>query len=106
MHSARPRFDLRVPVNYRTPRKTGHGTIWDVSTSGARVEGASLLPRTGTRVRLRFSYASNEAPLLASAEVVRRTESGFAVRFLGLGENMTSRLDARLPHGVKVPSGG
>ena len=79
-----PRFDLRVPILYQAHGARGSGMIWDISTSGARIEVATTDVAPGSLIRVRFVYSPTEPPLLTSAQVVRCTEGGFAVEFVNM----------------------
>ncbi len=59
----------------------------NVSATGALLENAEPLLISGGKIRLRFSLAQDAIPVDVAAEVVRETETGFAVRF--------TRMDAR-----------
>lgn len=101
-----PRFDLRVPVRFKGGRGRGEGIIWDVSTSGARIEVATARMRPGSQVHLQFSYSSEAEPIVAAAEVVRATETGFAVRFVNLSGAVRERLSVGLPRNTTLPRAG
>lgn len=60
----------------------GTGFILDISTTGAHVYKPSKNVPKGIVVDLFFLQSGTERRLHAEAEVVRRTEEGFAVRFL------------------------
>ena len=75
-----PRVEIRTPVYYRAPKGRGQGTMWDVSSSGARIELASPRVRPGIKVKLEFT-SPNGWVIIKWGSVVRETESGFAVRF-------------------------
>ena len=53
----------------------------NVSATGALLEDAEPLLISGGEISLRFSLAQDTIPVEVSAEVVRETETGFAVRF-------------------------
>ena len=92
-----PRFDLRSPVEFTVDEVVGTGTIWNISRSGALVEWSDAPPLPGTEVRLRISSHLGSSEVEFPAEVVRETESGFAVRFIRLGEHELEVLNAILP---------
>jgi hypothetical protein len=73
--------------------------VWNVSTSGARIENALPPVGPGTRVWLRFSFYVGSFATEVAAEVVRRTETGFAVRFCELGPSQYELLRKALPAG-------
>ncbi len=69
-------------VNFIAGKIEGSGLILDVSVTGAYVHGASHRLEAGTRVDMYFLQAKTARRLHAIADVVRETESGFAVEFL------------------------
>ncbi len=60
----------------------GSGTILDISATGAHIYKPSKNVPRGVVLDLFFLQPDTERKLHAEGEVVRRTESGFAVRFL------------------------
>jgi CBS domain-containing protein len=79
------RHTLRAPVEYRAEALVGRGTTWDLSESGVHVAWSDPPPLPGTEVRLRLSFGPG-AELEIRGEVVRETETGFAVRFLEIDD--------------------
>ncbi len=85
----RPRHEIRTPVAYCGDDFEGGGSLVNISASGALIEPASLPVAPGTRLDLIVPYfprthverRSVEIP----AEVVRETDTGFAVLFKELG---------------------
>ncbi len=69
-------------VNFTAGKIEGSGLILDVSLTGAHVREASHRLEAGTKVDMYFLQEKTERRLHAVAEVMRETESGFAVRFL------------------------
>ena len=98
-----PRFDLRVPVLYKGAKGRGEGIIWDISTTGLRVEVASARLKPGMHLHLKFSYSDESEPVFAAAEVVRATETGFAVRFVQMSSALQNQLSAALPRHNLIP---
>ena len=92
-----PRFNLRVPVVYRHGTSTGEGMIWNISTSGARIERASIREAPGTSLLIHASFFPGSFEVELPAEVVRETDEGFSVRFIELQERELSMLKAALP---------
>ena len=60
----------------------GTGIILDISATGAHIYKPSLNVARGVVLDLFFLQPDTERRLHADGEVVRRTESGFAVHFL------------------------
>jgi hypothetical protein len=98
-----PRFDLRIPVLYQGAKGRGKGIIWDISATGVRVEVASARLRPGMHVHMKFSYSTGTDPVVAAAEVVRATETGFAARFINMSPALQEQLRAALPRNNAIP---
>ena len=94
------RFKLRVTAEYRTTAERGKGLLWDISTSGARIDGASSSVTEGTHVQIQFSLFPGSVPIVLPAKVVRETKTGFAVNFTGLGHRNESLLRIAIPKAV------
>jgi len=77
---AAPRCRSRIPVEIDVHGRRERGAIADMSASGARIVGVTLDLPPGTPLQIR--YASGSAPVLLAAEIVRRTDDGFAVKIL------------------------
>jgi hypothetical protein len=75
---AAPRCRSRIPVEIDIAGRCERGAIADMSSSGARIVGIRLDVAPGTPLRIR--YASGTAPM--TAEVVRATDDGFAVKII------------------------
>ena len=65
------RFDLRLPVDYETPSFQAKGLLWDISSSGARVEQASRPVSPGTKMNLELTFSQMHFPSCS-----QRTGSG------------------------------
>ena len=76
-----PRLRLQSRASFQTEEVEGWGTLHDFSASGARVDRVSARLKPGERVRLSFTPRTDCLPVEVWAEVVRETETGFAVRF-------------------------
>ena len=100
---AAKRFELRVPVQFKGGPRRGEGIIWDLSTTGARIEVATARLRPGTPVHMKFSYASEAEPVFAAAKVVRATETGFAVHFTRMSNALRKQLFAAGPRNCTLP---
>ncbi len=96
-----PRFDLRVPIKYQSRGDRGNGIIWDISSSGARIELATVGVVPGSTVRMSFSYLPTAPPVLTSAQVVRYTQGGFAVQFVNMGRQTHQLLEDALPNAAR-----
>ena len=94
---AAPRVKLRGPTEYRNSGIEGHGTVWDISASGALIEDASALIEQGERIGLRSSFFPGSFDIELRADVVRHTETGFAVQFVELDAPQIDFLRRVLP---------
>jgi hypothetical protein len=94
---AAPRVRLVAPAEYTNGSTRGEGTIWDISASGARVENASVPVREGTTLGLRSSFFPGSFDVVLQGDVVRHTETGFAVQFVELGRTQVEFLRRILP---------
>jgi hypothetical protein len=88
--SSRSWFDVRVPATYRMPGCRGLGTASQLSPQGAVIERATQ--PAPLWARLTVELALPDAELALTAEVVRRTADGFAVRFAPLPPRSARRL--------------
>ena len=75
---AAPRCRSRIPVDIQVGGRCERGAIVDMSSSGARIVGVALELAPGTPLEIRYPSGTT----LMSAEVVRATDDGFAVRIL------------------------
>ncbi len=73
-------------------RVEGAGSLRDLSMKGARVEEASPQMKSGTRLKLAWGLRENGSPLRIPATVVRETDTGFAVEFLDLSDEVKNWL--------------
>ncbi len=92
-----PRFKLRAPVEYRAGALQGDGTIWNISTSGVRIENASAPLKIGFRVGLRSSFFPGAFEVELTGQVVRQTPNGFAAQFVELEAPQAEMLRSVLP---------
>jgi hypothetical protein len=78
---ANQRVRVRFPVSFTGKNTEGRAYARNISTTGALLEEAEPLLVAGGRIRLRFSLFPDSLPIEVTAEVVRETQHGFAVRF-------------------------
>ena len=69
-------------VNFVAGDVSGGGMILDISAGGAGIEDATERLEPGTEVELYFLQPKTSRRLRATAEVVRKSKTGFAVRFV------------------------
>lgn len=81
------RRELHAPVEFKTDGEVGRGTIWDLSVSGMQIAGSDSPPLPGTELLLSFAFDTVPSKIELRGEVVRETETGFAVRFLCVGDH-------------------
>ena len=79
---AAPRIQLLSHAFYWADRVEGRGELHDVSMTGARIEEASTPMKPGTKLRVTFGLNECGTAIQLWADVVRETETGFAVQFL------------------------
>ena len=59
----------------------GTGKIRNISRGGALIDEADQRLEPGAQIKLRFSFLEDSIPVEVPAEVIRETETGFAVEF-------------------------
>ena len=77
----------------------GSGMLLDISTTGAHIYRPSKTVPKGIVIDLYFLQSDTERRLHAEAEVVRRTEDGFAVRFLHIERELETLVLAAMEAG-------
>lgn len=80
----RPRHKMRAVVAYYGHELEGGGAIANISTTGALIEPSSTTACPGARMGITIYYWTDGEKMRSmdlSAEVVRTTPMGFAVRF-------------------------
>ena len=94
------RYRLSIPALYRCKLFTGTGLVHNVSTSGALIgNNTASVPTRGTRLQIRLLALRTalrlDCPdsLNLEAEVVRRTNTDFAVCFEGDMHELARILD-------------
>ena len=92
----RPRHHMQTPIAYWGAEVEGGGTLADISASGALIEPAFPPVSPGTHLTLALPYFPRTHVEIRSvelqSEVVRATDSGFAVFFKDLDPEATSLL--------------
>ncbi len=92
------RYKLRVQVGILSEDGQALGSVHDISVTGARIEGAPVVPPEGTELRLGFSFYAYALPVPIRGQVVRHTETGgFAVDFKEVDFRTQILLQALLP---------
>lgn len=75
-----PRFRTRFDTLIAAGRAPGAGELVDISYSGALLEDCSTRPPVGQHVTL-YVFVAPVAPFEITGQVVRHTETGFAVSY-------------------------
>ncbi len=80
--SVAERYPASLPVEFHCGALVGHGTVTDISISGARIGQVNHQPLPGKRLKILVCLDQAKEPVELSAEAVRYTENeGFAVSF-------------------------
>jgi len=87
-----PRFQTSFDALCAAGRREGAGILADLSRSGARVEQASVKPEIGSKVRL-YVFVRPVSPFELVGEVVRITESGFAIEIFEVSDQVQQLID-------------
>jgi hypothetical protein len=72
-------------VIYLAGALSGRGVLYDLSMAGARIDRVSQRMAPGSQIYLAFAEPQSCRTAQIAAEVVRETDTGFAVVFAGLG---------------------
>lgn len=75
-----PRFRTRFDALIAAGPEHGAGELTEISYAGARLDEASTKPPIGSRVTL-YVFVAPVAPFEVTGQVVRHTETGFAVSY-------------------------
>ena len=88
-----PRLRLLSHAFYWADRVEGRGELSDISMTGALIEEASTPMKPGTELRVTFGLKECGTAIQLRANVVRETETGFAVEFLEMDRLLQEWLD-------------
>ncbi len=94
---AAPRVSVAFNVRFSAGRIEGIGSIRELSLNGAYIAASPPHPRPGTAVSLFFTVGEESAPVEISADVVRHSPAGFAVRFARPDQRLQAVMIAVLP---------
>jgi hypothetical protein len=75
-----PRFPTRFDALIEAGTEHGAGELAEISYAGARLDHASTRPPVGARVTL-YVFVAPVAPFEITGQVVRHTETGFALAY-------------------------
>jgi len=80
------RFPIALNAHYSTGPEEGIGVLANISYSGALIEGSSVQPSVGSRVRIYVFVESSDpiapaSPYELVGRVVRHSTSGFAIEY-------------------------
>jgi hypothetical protein len=96
------RVSVRFPVTFYGRQVEGTAQATNVSATGAFLQDADPLLITGGKIRLRFSLAADALPIDVWAEVVRETETGFAVRFTKMEPRIRAVLKTAISKAIRA----
>ncbi len=89
-----PRREVRVPVLGRTVFEPFEAVLANISLSGALLEQfSSILPAKGSFMKVELLPSGSKAPIELTGTVVRQTESGVAIQFLSIPEELRKLMD-------------
>jgi hypothetical protein len=80
------RVTVQFTTEYTGKRVDGTGTVRNISQTGALIEPAEPPLTPGSHLRVRFSFLDSSLGVELGSEIVRKTPSGFAVRFTEMDE--------------------
>ncbi len=86
------RFTTRFDSLISSDRTEGTGVLADISYTGAVVEESTLKPELGHTIRL-YVFVQPVAPIEVVGTVVRHTESGFAIGYEDLSDEVRRLVD-------------
>ena len=81
-----PRFEVALNAHYSSGPEEGIGVLSNISYSGALIEGSSVQPTVGTKVRV-YVFVESDDPIAPASpyelvgRVVRHSSSGFAIEY-------------------------
>jgi len=100
------RVEVAFSAEYAGEEVSGSGTVRNISLGGARIETATPLGVDAGELRIRFAFFTDAVPIEVRALVVRETEDGFAVRFVGLNGRVRALLGFALARVGREGPGG
>jgi len=74
------RFRAEFETLYSADREEGAGILSEISYSGALMEDVAQKPKEGSMLRL-YVFLQPVSPVNLTGEVVRHTDTGFAIHF-------------------------
>ena len=86
------RVDVELRAEYSGEGVSGNGTVRNISLGGAMIAGPLPADAEGSELRVRFAFFADSVPIEVRALIVRETEHGFAVRFVGLNGRVRALL--------------
>ena len=81
------RFTTRFDSLISSDRTAGSGVLADISCTGALIEESTLKPELGKTIRL-YVFVQPVAPFEVAGTVIRHTESGFAIGYEDLSDEV------------------
>jgi hypothetical protein len=86
------RVDVEFSAEYASAGGSGNGTVRNISLGGALIDSPTPVDVECGELRIRFAFFPDAVPIEVRALVVRETEGGFAVRFVGLNGRIRALL--------------
>jgi len=86
------RVTVQFNAEYAGEKAEASGVVRNISLGGALIESPTSPGTQGSEVRIRFAFFADAVPIEVRALVVRETENGFAVRFVGLNGRIRALL--------------
>jgi hypothetical protein len=94
------RVTVQFTTEYTGKRVDGTGTVRNISQTGALIEPAEPPLAPGSHIRVRFSFLDSTLGVELAAEIVRKTPSGFAIRFNEMEERPRNILTLMIARAV------
>ncbi len=86
------RIATRFESLYSGDQVNGMGTLADISYSGALIESSNAKPEQGKTIRI-FVFIQPIEPLELTGTVVRHTDSGFAIEYPEVEDEVRRMVD-------------
>jgi len=98
------RVSVSLPVGVEFEALCDSGVLYDISATGARLEGTHLEPPFGRQLTLTFWLAEDAPPFEVVARAVRKTEAGgYAVQFEAIDPALKGALHALVARIDRMP---
>ncbi len=88
-----PRKQVRIPVLLRSGVQERSAQVVNISLSGALLECPVIYPVPGAPIKIQFGPPEVDPPIELKGALVRHTETGFAVQFATITEELIELLE-------------